>query len=132
MNLKIKIKGREYDVELQEDKDKVIVKIDGKEYVFANNGEKSQIEKEDNPNETSAKILAKNNNIKEVKAPLSGTISEIFIKPGDEIKITQKLLTLSAMKMENEILAESNGKIKEILITKDQKVKENEILIILE
>lgn len=132
MNLKIKIKSREYDVELQEDKDKVIVKIDGKEYVFANNGEKSQIEKEDNLNETRSKILAKNNNIKEVKAPLSGTISEIFIKPGDEIKITQKLLTLSAMKMENEILAESNGKIKEILITKDQKVKENEILIILE
>lgn len=132
MNLKIKIKGREYDVELQENKDKVIVKIDGKEYVFANNGETSQTEKQNSPNETGSKILAKNNNIKEIKAPLSGTISEIFIKTGDEIKIAQKLLTLSAMKMENEILAESNGKIKEILVTKDQKVKEGEILIILE
>ncbi len=132
MNLKIKIKGREYDVELQEDKDKVIVKIDGKEYIFANNGETSQIEKQDNQSEKGAKILAKNNNIKEIKAPLSGTISEIFIKTGNEIKIAQKLLTLSAMKMENEILAESNGKIKEILVTKDQKVKEGEILIILE
>jgi biotin carboxyl carrier protein len=35
------------------------------------------------------------------------------------------------MKMENEILSECDGKIKEIKVAKDQKVKEGDILIIL-
>jgi biotin carboxyl carrier protein len=70
--------------------------------------------------------------IKEIKTPLSGIISEIFVKQGEEIKFGQKLIILSAMKMENDILSETRGVIKKVLVTKDQKVKEGEILIILE
>jgi glutaconyl-CoA/methylmalonyl-CoA decarboxylase subunit gamma len=58
-------------------------------------------------------------------------VSELFVNVGDIIKPGQKLLVLSAMKMENEILAEYEGKIKEIKIAKNQKVKEGEVLITL-
>lgn len=52
-------------------------------------------------------------------APISGTIAEIFIKEGDFVEKEQKLLTLLAMKMENEILAEKEGKVKKIFVKKE-------------
>jgi len=66
---------------------------------------------------------------KEVRAVLAGTITEINIKPGDIVKAGQKMMTLSAMKMENEILAETEGKVKEVNINKNQRVKEGDILV---
>jgi len=68
---------------------------------------------------------------KEIAAPLAGTISEVAVKAGDIVKAGQKLLTLSAMKMENEIPSETDGKIKEIKAAPNQKVMEGDILIIL-
>ena len=66
-----------------------------------------------------------------MRADLAGVISELSVKPGDIVKLGQKLLTLSAMKMENEILAECDGMVKEVRIAKDQKVKEGDILLTL-
>lgn len=129
MNFKIKIKDREYNIDLQEGSDKVVIDIDGKKYIFSRAGE-GMVVKREKKNKTETKVAKKNS--KDIKAPMAGTISEIFIQAGDEVKVAQKLLTLSAMKMENEILSEADGKIKEILIQKSQKVKENETLIILE
>jgi pyruvate carboxylase len=68
---------------------------------------------------------------KEVRAVLAGTITELAVKPGDIVKIGQKLFTLSAMKMENEILSECDGMVKEVKTAKDQKVKEGDVLIVL-
>jgi|LAHU01.1.fsa_nt_gb biotin carboxyl carrier protein len=130
MNLRIKIKGREYNVELQEVSGKVIISIDGKEYVFDNNGTAAQVERVENG--LNIQTAAIGSSSKEIVAPMAGIISEVFVKPGDKIKISQKLLTLSAMKMENELLAESEGVIKEVLIEKDKKVTPGEKLIILE
>lgn len=129
MNLKIKIKGREYIVDIWEAENKVIVNIDGNEYVFGVNGN-GRAEKENSGSVKAVSIIQKN--FKQIKAPLSGTISEILVRPGDVIKMEQKLLILSAMKMENEILAETEGKIKEISVKKGQAVREGDLLIILE
>jgi biotin carboxyl carrier protein len=125
MNLKIKIKDKEYDVVIEEGDSDVTIKINNKEYTFDLNEPQSE------PDAIIREVSERFNvSDKEIKSPLSGIVSDIFVVEGEEIKSGKKLLSLSAMKMENEILAEADGKIKQILFKKDDKVKEGEILII--
>ena len=51
-----------------------------------------------------------------MKAPMGGTVLEIKIKPGDEIKPGDTVLVYEAMKMENNLEADKGGKVKAILI----------------
>ncbi len=57
-----------------------------------------------------------------IRAPMSGTIVKVKAKVGQNIKDGQTLLTLEAMKMENEILAPRDCKITEILVKEGQQV----------
>ncbi len=57
-----------------------------------------------------------------VRAPMSGTIVKVRAKVGQNIKDGQTLLTLEAMKMENEILAPRDCKVTEILVKEGQQV----------
>ncbi|MFA5009012.1 MAG: acetyl-CoA carboxylase biotin carboxyl carrier protein subunit [Candidatus Paceibacterota bacterium] len=127
MNFKIKIKDKEYSIEIKELQEKTEITINGQKYFFDSNNSTNQEKFEENE-----KNIFENKKLKEIKTPLAGSISEIFVKQGEEIKPGQKLMTLSAMKMENDILSEARGTIKKILVIKDQKVREGEILIILE
>jgi biotin carboxyl carrier protein len=123
MILRITIKGKEYEVDITEEPGgKVRVGLNGREYVFHSHS-KETITGEP------LKISDAENAEKDVKAPLNGVISEIFVKEKGDVKKGQKLLTLSAMKMENEIVSEINGKIKKISVKKGQNVKEGDILI---
>lgn len=47
----------------------------------------------------------------ELKAPMSGTVLEFKVGPGDAVKKGQAVLILEAMKMENEIAAPADGAI---------------------
>ena len=49
-------------------------------------------------------------------APMGGTVLEIRVKPGDEVKPGQKVLVYEAMKMENELACDRGGKVKRVLI----------------
>lgn len=64
-----------------------------------------------------------------LKAPMGGRVVEISVKPGQEVKKGDTLLVYEAMKMENDIEAESAGKVKRIFVAPDQVVATNEILI---
>jgi glutaconyl-CoA/methylmalonyl-CoA decarboxylase subunit gamma len=120
--MKIKIKNKEYEVEIiDSNQGKVSIKIGDNWFDFFS---KEHTEKLSSIS-SSKNIISE----KEIKAPLSGTISEIFVKEGDEIKQGDKLLILSAMKMENEIVSTCDSKIKKILIEKNQKVAEGDLLI---
>jgi biotin carboxyl carrier protein len=123
MTLKITIKGKEYEVDVSEEPGgKIKVRINGQDYVF--NANSKEVVAQEPLTISSAESAEK-----DVKAPLNGTVSEIFVKEKDDVKKGQKLLTLSAMKMENEIVSETNGKIKKIFVKKGQNVKEGNILI---
>ncbi len=123
--MKIRIKNKEYEVEIiDNNQGKIIIKVDNKEFEFS-------LEENKLKNILPISSVKKQESVKEIKAPLTGTISDIFIKEGEEIKQGKKLLILSAMKMENEILCTHDSKIKKILIEKNQKVKEGDPLIIL-
>jgi biotin carboxyl carrier protein len=63
---------------------------------------------------------------------MPGTIVEILVNTGDDVKADDELVILEAMKMENPICAPSDGKIKEIKVKEKDKVDINQTLVVLE
>ena len=126
VKFKINIKGKEYEVGILEVKEGTKIKVGDKEFFF----KEKEIKKE--VSFPSVFFKKRDFSKKEIRSPIAGIISEIFIREGEFVKKGKKLLCLSAMKMENEIVSEFEGKIKKILIKKDQKVKEWDTLILLE
>lgn len=66
-----------------------------------------------------------------IKSPLPGVILEIYVREGDNVKIGQKLLMLEAMKMENNINADKEGRVTFIKVSKGDSVMEGDILIVI-
>ena len=66
-----------------------------------------------------------------VKSPLPGVILSVDCKVGDTVKRGQKILVLEAMKMENNINADRDGKIVEIKVNKGDSVLEGADLVII-
>lgn len=64
-----------------------------------------------------------------VTAPLPGTITEVKVKVGDTVKDGDTVVVLEAMKMQNNIEAESNGTVTAILVNKGDTVMEGDTLI---
>ncbi len=66
-----------------------------------------------------------------IKSPLPGKILDIFVKPGDAVKVGQTVICLEAMKMENNINADKDGVVQSIMVQKNDTVLEGDILIAL-
>ena len=64
----------------------------------------------------------------EVRSPMPGNILQVNVKPGDAVKEGQQLMILEAMKMENEILAPTSGKITSIAVAKGSSVESGALL----
>lgn len=125
MKFQFNNQGKDYQVEIIEEETGIKINVNGKDFSY-NEGRNAEVAAV--PQTT---MPRRDLNAKEVRAVLAGTITELSVKPGDIVKVGQKLLILSAMKMENEILAEAEGKIKEVNVAKDQKVKEGDVLVTL-
>ncbi|MGL4520343.1 MAG: acetyl-CoA carboxylase biotin carboxyl carrier protein [Phocaeicola sp.] len=67
-----------------------------------------------------------------VKSPLPGVILELKVNVGDVVKKGQTVLILEAMKMENNINADRDGKIASICVEKGSSVLEGNDLVIIE
>ncbi len=67
-----------------------------------------------------------------VKAPLPGTIIEIKVQVGDEVKAGEPVVVLEAMKMANNLEAERGGKVASICVQPGQAVMEGEVLVVFE
>ena len=66
-----------------------------------------------------------------IKSPLPGVI-DIKVKEGDMVKRGQTLLILEAMKMENDIKSDRDGKVTSIKVSKGESILEGTDLIIIE
>lgn len=66
-----------------------------------------------------------------VTSPLPGTIIEIKVAVGQEVKKGDTLIILEAMKMENSIDAESDGKVLAIKVGKGDTVKDGDALVVI-
>lgn len=67
-----------------------------------------------------------------VKAPLPGTVIDIKVAVGDTVKKGQTIVILEAMKMENNIDSERDGKIAAIKVNKGDSVMEGSVLVTIE
>jgi biotin carboxyl carrier protein len=56
-------------------------------------------------------------------------ITAVYVTPGSEVSVGEELLKLEAMKMNNSILSNRAGVIRDVCITVGQVVKNNEILL---
>ncbi|MDE5611732.1 MAG: biotin/lipoyl-binding protein [Odoribacter sp.] len=75
---------------------------------------------------------ATTNSASSIKAPLPGTISSINVKVGDQVKRGDTVVVMEAMKMENNIVASKDGKVKTIHVSAGQTVAQDDKLIDLE
>lgn len=66
---------------------------------------------------------------KPVVAPLPGTINDIKVKVGDKVNAGDTVVILEAMKMQNNIEAESTGTIASINVNKGDAVMEGDTLV---
>ncbi len=67
-----------------------------------------------------------------IKAPLPGTVISVLVKSGDKVALGQKLLTMEAMKMENNVLSEKDGVVKVVHVKPGQAVAQSEVLVEIE
>ena len=68
---------------------------------------------------------------KPVVAPLPGTINDIKVKVGDKVNAGDTVVILEAMKMQNNIEAESTGTIASINVNKGDAVMEGDTLVVI-
>jgi biotin carboxyl carrier protein len=135
---KFTINGADYTVEIQNVEDKSIeVDVNGKSYTVFLDKEVKQTKTPtllrsvaipSTDQGASVKAAAKTGTI---KAPLPGTIIDIFVKPGDKVSIGQRILMLEAMKMENNIESDKAGTVTEIKVSKGDAVMEGDVLIVI-
>jgi len=68
----------------------------------------------------------------EITAPMSGKISALLCKPGDQVKEEDELLILEALKMENPIFAPADGKVVDIKVAEGAMVEANQVLMVID
>ena len=130
---------REGNLEIKLSKNKIddYIKLDngspvdnGSISIINNDSSTDNIGISNNSNETSAKEVAGNCSEKIIKTPLVGTVylapsegAESFVKVGDKVKKGQVVAIVEAMKLMNDIEAECDGEIQEILVENGQLVE---------
>lgn len=63
-----------------------------------------------------------------IKSPMPGTILQVNVKNGDQVKAGDILFILEAMKMENEIVAPSDGQITSVSVNQGATVETDAVL----
>ncbi len=133
-NFKFKIRGTQYIVDIQNiNKNEIQMEVNGTPYIVT-------VEKEIKKNKTPTivrkrlpneikKPVSENISLKTIKAPLPGNIFKINVKEGVSVKKGETLLIMEAMKMENNIIAEFDGFVKNIKVKEGDAVLQNDILI---
>ena len=138
MKLNVKINDKNYEVEIEDlNARPIIAMVDGERFeVTPENGKLPEVKKD-----ASAKVEAApmkvataapapvSVNAKVLPAPLPGTITEIFVKPGDEVESGQVVLVIEAMKMKNSIRSTREGKIAAVLASAGQTVTHKQSLL---
>ena len=137
---KFTISGKQYEVEVQSfENDKAQVVVNGTQYEVDVEREKEEARpvvaaprpaaapKADAPKAATAGDA---NGHKSV-APLPGTIMQIFVNVGDQVKRGDKILMYEAMKMENNLTADVDGEIKDIRVKVGDNVFQGAVLVVI-
>ena len=106
---------------------------DDDEYVFNIEGIEYRVAVHDARGERATKFrhkAAADSGDTEIKAPIPGLISKVLVAEGDKVKKDQPLLTLDAMKLENEIPSPKDGVVKSVAAKPGVKVDKGQTLVV--
>ena len=67
----------------------------------------------------------------EIKSFIQGVITDIHVSVNDKIEEGQPLLSIEAMKMQNEIVSPQAGIVQQILVEKNEQVQNQQVIIVL-
>jgi biotin carboxyl carrier protein len=67
-----------------------------------------------------------------VTSPMPGKIVKVLVKAGDEVKARQGLVVVEAMKMENELRAGRDGRVREVMAVEGRSVDAGAVLLVVE
>ena len=135
---KFTIRGNDYDVEILNDEQNLIaLEVNGTPYEVVVHKEvkhtktptlrRPMVPKPTTKERKIPKNIA-SGGIK-ILAPLPGTILQIMVKVGDEVKKGDNLFVLEAMKMETNIPAEKDGVITAIKVNVSDNVLQNDVIV---
>lgn len=129
---KFKINGNEYEVAVKGIEGGIAsVNVNGKDYEVKLEGAPAEAAVEAAPVQAAATEIHHSAGFigKVVTSPLPGVIIEMCVREGQNVKRGQKLAVLEAMKMENEILAERDGTVKEVFVQRGDSVLEGASIV---
>ena len=141
-NYKLKINGNDYNVDINEvEGQEIKLEVNGTSYVVTVDQEMKQQRKPvvsaprpqispaqgGSVQKSSAPAAAGS----KVTTPLPGTILDVFVNVGDTVKEGQTVVLLEAMKMENNIEADTAGTVKEVKVRKGDSVLEGDVLVVI-
>lgn len=135
MKLNVKIGETTYSVEIEDLNARPIVAIvDGERFeVVPENGNQPKVAREAGAKVESApkkaEVPSAASTAKTLPAPLPGTITEIFVKAGDEVESGQVVCVIEAMKMKNSIRSTREGKVAAVLASAGQTVTHKQPLL---
>jgi len=115
----VNVNGTDYNVEMElepETEKKVVVKL------VAQAEQKEDEAATDNANVDTSNAL---------KAPLPGVITEIKVSVGDKVKAGDTVIILEAMKMANNLEAESDGTVTAVCVKQGESVMEDTPLVVI-
>jgi len=69
------------------------------------------------------------NQVKEIKAPMPGSILNVMIEENQEVQVGDPILVLEAMKMENIIKSPGDGRVSKIYVSEKENVEKNQVLV---
>lgn len=134
-NYKLKINGNSYHVKVTDaEKNKVQLEVNGTAYEVELETEVKQsktpkLVRAEPRQSQDVEALKTSKSTKKIIAPLPGTILDVKVQVGDEVKTGDTLVVLEAMKMENTILAESSGTIKSLNVKNGSSVLQGDTLL---
>ena len=67
-----------------------------------------------------------------IMAPMTGKVVRVLVKPGDDVRARQGLVVVEAMKMENELRAARDGRVRDVAVTEGQSVDAGAVLVVVE
>ena len=117
---------KSFDLQFSKNKEKVSVFRGGREYECVLEDERSGRLKRLG----ALKVDTKKE--QELRSPMPGLITTIQVKEGDTVVTGQGVVIVEAMKMENELKAKHDGKVKAIKVKKHQPVDKDQLLIVFE
>lgn len=115
----LNLDGRTIRAYTVKDKDRIIVHIKGKTWVF--NDVTDQV--------GSAISGGTGGGADSVVSPMPGSVIKLLVESGEAVRENQPLVIVEAMKMENEVLAPSDAVVDKILVEAGQQVGAGEALI---